>query len=237
MRQTVIGILKDERGVLTLLEMLTVMAILAILIVTLLPAQDAVINDAKVMATAEDLEIIKKALLKFHADIGVWPLSSDNGGKAAPADGLADVNLMGDTCGASSTTENSSTNSPGILCQGNTNATVSIGPQNNGSFTTTSGQFLVRKWRGPYIRREIKSNPFGGSYVLSFAKLPNNAQPGHNAFQADGGDAQSVLIQATRIPKTAAVAIDRLLDDGRNSTGFVQYNTTTLTLTFVADGF
>jgi len=227
MRQTVIGILKDERGVLTLLEMLTVMAILAILIVTLLPAQDAVIEDAKVMATVEDLEMLKKALLKFHADIGAWPANNDK----SPNDGLADVDLMGGGCGATGATENVTTNDPGILCQGNTDGKVFVGPQASGAFSSASARFLVRKWRGPYIRREIKSNPFGGSYILDFAPGGGTTVPGAQAFCSNGNSCDDVLIRATQIPMTAQFAIDRLLDDGNIQTGFVQGSGTTLTFT------
>jgi len=58
--------------------------------------------------------MLREALLKVHGDMGVWPANNDDD----PAPGLADVDLMGGSCGAAGSTQAASTNGPGIRCPG-----------------------------------------------------------------------------------------------------------------------
>jgi len=227
----VIGILRDERGVVSLIELLLVMAILSILVVTVLPNQEAVVDDAKVMAMVENLEMLKKGLLKFYADMGVWPANNSPDG---PDPGIADVDLMGGKCGGSGSTETvaASSEDPGLLCQGTTAGVVAV-MGSDGTFGTASVKQASRKWRGPYINRELKSHPFGGSYVLAFESLSTAVTPGSNAFchsaSGDTTNCQDVAINVSQVSRAKQIAIDRLLDDGNLTTGFVQGSGTTLT--------
>ncbi len=99
--------------------------------------------------------MLREALLKAHGEMGVWPANNDDD----PAPGLADVDLMGGSCGGAGSVENATTNDPGLLCQGNSAGRVAIGPSTTtGTFVTinaTAG--ILRLWRGPYISKEIKS--------------------------------------------------------------------------------
>jgi len=224
-----IAILRDERGAVTLIEMLTVMAVLSILAVMVLPAQDVLIKETKVLAAIEDIEMIKKALLKFHADIGVWP----DDDQQPPADALSDIDLMGGQCGGSGNSEpGTDQGDPGILCQGNpgvNGASVALSP------TTASPNFdkatytvgMARRWRGPYINREIKSNHFAGSYILRLdTDLTTigglNAKVPGQTFSFMHPDAKDVLLQLTNVPVEYQLRIDALMDDGDQRTGFVR---------------
>jgi type II secretory pathway pseudopilin PulG len=206
----------------TLFEMLTVMAILSILLLMLLPGQDALIKETKVHAAVQDIEMLKKAVLRFHADLGVWPADD----QLDPQDGLSDIDLMGGQCGGQGSSEpGSDQGDPGILCQGNpslSGARVALSPtESNANFTTaayTTG--MARRWRGPYINRETKSNPFGGSYKLDLdTNLPN--VPGQTFFSMVT-TAKDVLLVLTNVPKEYQLRIDADMDDGNLSTGFVQ---------------
>jgi len=220
-------LLRDQRGRLTRLELLAVLAALSILVVVLLPGMDSVAKEAKVHAAVQDIQMAGLALLRFHADMGVWPPDND----PDPGDGLPDVDLMGGNCGAAGSTQAASTNDPGIRCPGTggaSGAQVALSP------TAGSPDFrlvpytaaMSKRWRGPYINRELKRNPFGGSYVL---KLDKNIA--NNPGQTVGGmssTANDVVIELTRVPVEFQRRIDRELDDGNLSTGFVQGTGTTL---------
>ncbi len=208
--------LSNQKGF-TLTELLLVMAVLAVMAAVVLPDEASLVREFKVHATVHDIQELKSALLRFHADMGVWPANNDDD----PAPGLADVDLMGGSCGGSGTNENLNTNDPGLLCQGNSAGQVALGPSaTTGTFVTinaTTG--TLRLWRGPYISKEIKSNQYGGSYVLSFENLPN--VPGER-FGGMPADAQDVVLKLTNMPGDAQLRIDRMLDDGNLSTGFIR---------------
>ncbi len=208
--------MRNQRGF-TLIELLVVAAALSMLALLLLPDLASLQNDFKANMAVHDIQMLKSALLRFHADMGVWPAVN----APPPDDGIADVNLMGGSCGGSGAVENFTTNDPGLLCAGASGGSVAIGPAStNGAFNTATATVgTIKMWRGPYINREVKSNPYGGSYVLSFENLSN--VPGVQ-FGGMPSTAQAVVLQMTRVPGEAQLRIDSKLDDGNLLTGFVQ---------------
>ncbi len=212
------NIVRNQRGF-TLIELLVVAAALSMLALLLLPDLAALEKDFKVTMAVHDIQMLKSALLRFHADMGVWPAKNFD----APALGLADVALMGSNCGASGFQENPNTNNPGLLCQGSTDGKVAIGPSSTvGTFVTinaTSG--ILRLWRGPYVNKKVEANPWGGSYVLSYEDLPN--VPGER-FAGMPCCAQDVVLKLTNIPGDVQLRIDAKLDDGNLNTGVIRGN-------------
>lgn len=73
----------------------------------------------------------------------------------------------------------------------------------------------LMRWQGPYLRKEIKANPFGGSYIL------DNRQ---NLFDVVDAPLRipDVSLRLTRLPRDVQERIDADLDDGDPSTGWIR---------------
>jgi competence protein ComGC len=220
------NLLRDQRGVLTLLERLAVMTVLSILVVMVLPGLDSLVKEAKVHVIVQDIQMKRLALLMFNVHMGVWPADNHDD----PADGLSDVDLMGGNCGASGTTEAFPTNDPGIFCQGHHGGTAQVAlfpTEDSPTFRIvpyTPGMSI--KWQGPFLSRENKAHPFGGSVVLdldtNLINLPDER------FLTMNAGANDVILLFTKVPLEAQLRIDTALDDGNRSTGFVRGSGDTL---------
>lgn len=115
-----------------------------------------------------------------------------------------------------------------LLCRGELPPVVGARTRNLIAFPADVGTPVqatnahLMRWNGPYLRKEIKSNPFGGSYIL------DNHQNLVDVVDAPRG-IKDVVLRVTQLPRDVQQRIDADLDDGDPRTGWIRQDLRTPT--------
>jgi len=186
----------------TLIEIVVILAVIGLLAAALVPAILGYIEEGRIQTALADLKDIKTAFIALAVDRGAFPPQHD----PLPLPGAGDPNINGG------------------------GATSSFCLNSSGAASTCHGiRFAggeAKRWRGPYINREVKTHPWGGQYLYDRAiNVIDIKAPGVNDV--------AIVLSGTSIPATSKQRIDQLLDDGCANAGVVQVEGATSCTDFV----
>jgi prepilin-type N-terminal cleavage/methylation domain-containing protein len=122
-----------------------------------------------------------------------------------------------------------------LLCGAARGVTPRAGLVNHIAFAADVGTPVLAtnahlmKWQGPYLKKEIKVNPFGGSYILDSKQNVVDVVDGFTGIR-------DVLLKVTQLPLDIQTRIDVALDDGDLTTGWIRTAGRTLTTAEAAVG-
>jgi general secretion pathway protein G len=160
----------------TLIEVVIVLAVVAILAAVLVPMIGSNIQQARVAKTASDVAAISQAMVRFHQDLGFWPLRT----AAAPPTGVAELFGPGTVPPAGM----------GTTWQGRVPAQAFAYHliDNSNNYTRGPSPQGLPAWNGPYLS-EIRSDPWARAYLANVAYLPGGsaANPATRVYVLSAG--------------------------------------------------
>ncbi len=146
----------------TLIEVVVVLAVVAILAAVLVPMISSNIQQARTAKAASDVAAIGQAMVRFHQDLGVWPVRVT----ATPLVGAAELVGPGTVPGFAM----------GATWQGRA-PTLPLEfhlVENGGAYPRGPSPQGLPAWNGPYLS-QVRADPWARAYMVNVAYLPGGA--------------------------------------------------------------